>query len=381
MKRRVFLQVSASAIAASVLAPASLWAKSSKISFRKGRWELPKLSQYGNFTLLFVSKYDSDDRHIAILHSRDRFAKEIPLGIQSAHTVELSNHTNPRWGFVAGTDGPTCVVVDLHKHAVAAQSSTAEANWVFPGHAAFSPDGKYLLVPEFPKNKSEDAGFVTIRELPSLKVSKRLTTGSFKPHSVMFAPDGKSFFVTHYGRQVPEVGATSGGAKIFEWPSLKPIPSALDQWQNLAHCHIASDKKGNFLISARNWKVPIEGKSADIQAPVFTGNLAKNEWKKHEDPRFVFNFSTTSLGPGRFVVNHYQGKSVSIWKDNNLEKVIDLGDEDPLANAVSPDGKFLFVTTNPASKIHIFDAKTLNKLDEFFFPGIGYSPHLSILPS
>lgn len=335
-------------------------------------------SEFGKFRILFLAKEGESGSRLVSLRSSGETDWAVRLPLKSRHSVVVQPGKSPRWAVVPEQDGSRAALVDLHSGTLHVEFGAELGNW-FPGHGVFSPDGKTVFLPEFPE-KNDKTGWVVERSVPEMKVIRRLETGAYKPHNLLFTKDKKTLVVGHYGRNTgPDGLLGDGGAVFLRMPAGERMPTPGLAARELALCHVELGEGEEIFVSPRSWKG--YKNATEQKAPLLFGSLKAQSWRELQPPelkeRFVFNF-TLKYRNGLLAVNHLKGNLVSFWsRSGELLSSLDLG-ASPLGIEFTPDGRYLLVNTMNAELL-VISAKTRKILRRWKQLDIGWSPHIEIL--
>jgi DNA-binding beta-propeller fold protein YncE len=213
---------------------------------------------------------------------------------------------------------------------VAPEKRTAQD---FIGDLAFSPDGRLLYAADLYRDS------VVAINPQSGMVIERYKTGR-RPYRILFHPDGKSFFVTHWADgSLGHYDAATGG--LLETVRLGAHPTDI-VWRNGAPAE------------------PVEGE------PTWIARL------------FVAAANTNNV----YAVAVSSGNQLSVVESINVSMTPrqPLG-MTPSALALSPDGKRLYVACSDANAAAVVDVSETRSRVEGFIPAGWYPTAVRALPS
>jgi YVTN family beta-propeller protein len=203
----------------------------------------------------------------------------------------------------------------------------------FIGDVAFSPDGRLLYAADLYRDS------VVVINPQSGMVIQRIKTGR-RPYRILFHPDGKSFFVSHWadgsiGQYDIETGSQLSTLRVGAHPT--DIV-----WQNGG---------------------PAE---ADPESPKWAGRL------------FISAANTNNV----YVAGVTAGKELSVIESVNISMTPrqPLG-MTPSALALTPDGKRLFVACSDGNVAAVIDISTDRSRVEGFIPTGWYPTAVRVLPA
>jgi hypothetical protein len=343
---------------------------------------LEDVRELGHFRLFYLAAHADPARSylVEVNTATTRTKQVIDVGIAKRHGIVLS--PNGEFALLPELDGENASLVSLKEGKELAVIKPSAPGF-FSGHAAFARDGKTVFLPEFPKNEGDAHGTVVARRVPSLEVVKAHDTGAFRPHNLLFSHDGTKLIVGHYGRSRHEHEPPSdGGLALLEASTGKRLPAATPENPYLALCHLDRDDHDNVFISTRSWS----GKDVQLMTPILFGGVHAGNWEsrlpEELKERFRFNFSI-KLAPkaGVLGVAHIDGRMASFWdaRKRAYLGMLDFGQDHPLGMEVTPDGRYFLVNTT-GGLLYFVDVKTRQVAKKTGLIGIGFCPHISVLP-
>lgn len=147
--------------------------------------------------------------------------------------------------------------IDLQKAKVARLFYPAPGGF-FYGHGAITPDHQFLLVSEVGKETA--LGTITVRDLRTLAVVKRISSHGYSPHEILFLNGGRSLLVCNSGSKLATEDGNYQGNPFpstiaeIEYPSGKLLKSIACPTQNEfsdGFAHLLLLKSGDIALGTK----------------------------------------------------------------------------------------------------------------------------------
>lgn len=254
----------------------------------------------------------------------------------------------------------------------------------FYGHGAISSDGSRIVFVEVSQPTAD--GYISVWNLNTLSLIKRLPTGDISPHDCYFDRTNENILYVVNGGNIPntwDIMDKGFSFKMQKGGSLSQINLSTGETDILSKFGMEFDSPGHVSFGADS--ICVLTAAADMRYPCHVFIKSKDHlFQKAEFPKSVNNPRGQSLSvaydpkQSLYIVTHPEGELVSFWSAHNGKciKVIPIN----ARGVVVPKPGYALLNSTLNSRALLINTINweISILDSF---KLGNGPHITMSPS